>query len=120
MDSKRPWQIYVLWFGYLLGIAYIANFMFYGMDQKRSFLYYFILGIIMLIFLAQMVALVIRRKWAYYMSLALLIPIGISFVINMILIIFMPSLWLYIIPLSALMTLYSLLCSATRTYFGVK
>ena len=120
MSTKRPWQIYTLVAGYLIGILYIANFVYYNLGQRKSLIYYTIIGIINLVFIAQIAILAIRHKWAYYMSLVLLIPIGISLAINMLFIFSMPNIWLIIIPLSGLMTVYSLLCSATRNYFGVK
>jgi hypothetical protein len=120
MEKKKPWQTYIVALGSLFGILYIINFMYYDIGHKKSVLYYCIMLFLISIFLAQIVALFIRREWSYYVSLALLIPIGVSLAINMLFIFMMPSIWLVIIPVSVLTTLYSLLCSATRKYYGVR
>ena len=120
MRIKRPWQIYTAALGFLIGILYVINFMYYGFGHKRSVLYYFIMFVLIMIFMAQIIAILIKQPWSFYMSLVLLIPIGISLAINMLFIFMMPSIWLVIIPLSGLITIYSMLCSATRVYFGVK
>lgn len=119
MSTKRSWQISALVTSYLIGILYIINFMYYQITNKESFLSVIILGAISIIFIVLIIALVIRRPWAYYMSIGLLIIICILSAINIIFIFFMPFIWIILIPISGIVTLYSILCSYTRIYFGV-
>lgn len=119
MSTKRSWQISALVTSYLIGILYIINFMYYQITNKESFLSVIILGAISIIFIVLIIALVIRRPWAYYMSISLLIIICILSAINIIFIFFMPFIWIILIPISGIVTLYSILCSYTRIYFGV-
>jgi len=119
MSTKRSWQIPALVASYLIGILYIINFMYYQITNKESFLSVIILGAISMIFIILIIALIIRRPWAYYMSIGLLIIICILSAINIIFIFFMPFIWIILIPISGIVTLYSILCSYTRIYFGV-
>ena len=119
MSAKRSWQISALVTSHLIGILYIINFMYYQITNKESFLSVIILGAISIIFIVLIIALVIRRPWAYYMSIGLLIIICILSAINIIFIFFMPFIWIILIPISGIVTLYSILCSNTRIYFGV-
>ncbi len=120
METKRPWQISVLVISYLLGILYIINFLYYQVINKGSFLSFGILGTLILIFVMLIIALFIRRPWVYYLGIALLIFICIFGCINLLYIFFMPNIWLVIISISGLYTIYVVFCSATRIYFGVK
>ncbi|WP_207559205.1 hypothetical protein, partial [Ruminiclostridium hungatei] len=107
MSTKRSWQIPALVASYLIGILYIINFMYYQITNKESFLSVIILGAISMIFIILIIALIIRRPWAYYMSIGLLIIICILSAINIIFIFFMPFIWIILIPISGIVTLYS-------------
>ncbi len=119
MSIKRPWQIFALVTSYLIGIFYIINFMYYQIINKESFLSLIILSVIGIIFIILIIALIIRRPWAYYMSMGLLLIICILSAVNIIFIFFMPFIWIILIPISGIVTLYAILCSSTRIYFGV-
>lgn len=120
MGTKRPWQIPALVISYVLGILYMINFIYYEIGNKISIQYFCITATPILIFIILIAALFIRRPWAYNMSIALLIFICIFSCINILYIFFMPNIWLVIIPISGLFTIYAIFCSATRIYFGVK
>lgn len=120
METKRPWQIPALVISYLIGIAYVINFMCYQVNGEKSYVNYCVAGVSIFIFIGLIAALFIRRPWAYNMSIALLLLVCIGSVINLLFIFFMPNIWLIIIPISGLFTIYAILCSDTRIYFGVK
>ena len=115
MGVKRPWQIYALLGCYLLGILYIINFMSYGL---KNFLSYCISSMLILIFIVLIALLFIRRSWAYKAAITLYTILLIYGVINLLIILFMPSYWLIVTPIAFLLTIYSNLCSATRIYYG--
>lgn len=120
MEAKRPWQIFVLAISYFVGIIYVINLIYYQVIYKKSLLNTCFFSILIVIFIILLIALFIRNPWSYKLSIALLIPIGICSVINMLLIFFMPSIWIIIIPISDILTIYAIFCSDTRIYFGVK
>lgn len=120
MGNKRPWQIYALAINYLLGIAYVGNQLYEHVLHKRSLLNICIIGFPILFFSLLFVSLFIRRKWAYIMSIVTLIPIFIYFGGFMIVLLFFPNIETLVVPTLGIFTLYSIFCSATRTYFKVK
>ena len=79
-----------------------------------------ILSFVIFIFILLIILLFVRRMWAFILSIALLIIMSVFYGINIMFIFLMPRIWIAIIPISGLFTIYLVLCSATRTYFKVK
>lgn len=120
MEKNRPWQIYALSLCYLLDALYIIRLMYYQVNYKKSILNISVTAILVMVFTILVFSLFRRHPWSYKLNIVLLIPISICSIINILLLIFIPSIWTYIMPITMLLTIYGIFSKPTRSYFGIK